>query len=333
VAAILVAYLTVSSALPRWLPGGGQNFSAATYDAVARPVGILYVFILAFCPLLSWRKTEGATLWERVRWPLGSAAVVSAFLLWEWYANLRPIYAAQNPTAPAFVAGLHNVEAIVGLMVGAFAVSTAVFLFIDGARKRAASRGESFGHALWQIMSKARSQTGGYITHLGVGIILIGLIGSAMFVRDIKIQMPTTPGATAGAGGYTLVFKSVQQNTLPNGDQETKAFFDVTRNGRTVGTLEPGQLAYAVQGQTRLNASVLSEPLRDIFVSLESQTENQISLNVKINPLIWFTWIGFAVMLLGTTVALWPRGGKARELATKDARARSKGATAKAAVR
>ena len=52
VAALLVAYLTVSSALPRFLPGGGQNFSAATYDAVARPVGILYVFIMAVCPLL-----------------------------------------------------------------------------------------------------------------------------------------------------------------------------------------------------------------------------------------------------------------------------------------
>ncbi len=334
VAAILVAYLTVSSALPRFFPGGGQNFSAATYDAVARPVGILYVLILAFCPLLSWRKTEGATLWERVRWPLVSTAILSIPLLAEWYFNLRPIYAAQNPTAPALVSAMHNIEAVVGLVVGAFAISTAIFLFVDGARKRAASRDEGFGTALWQIMSKARSQTGGYITHLGVGIILIGLVGSAMFVRDFKIQVPATPGASAKAGEYTFVFQKVENNTLPNGDQETKAYFAVTRNGKSIGTLTPGQLAYAVQGQTRLNASVVSEPLRDVFVALEGQQNNQLSLNVKINPLIWFTWIGFAILLLGTTVALWPRGAKARELATSESRAGSRSAKAntKAAV-
>ncbi len=332
VAAILVAYLTVSSALPAWLPGGGQNFSAATYDAVARPVGILYVLILAFCPLLSWRKTEGATLLQRIKWPLISTAVLSVPLIAEWYLNLRPIYAAQNPGVTPMAAAVHNIEAIAGLIVGAFAISTAIFLFVDGARKRASSRGESFGTALWQIMSKARSQTGGYITHLGVGIILIGLVGSAMFVRDIKIQVPTTPGASAEAGDYTFVFKSVEENTLPNGDQETKAILQVNRNGRSIGTLEPGQLAYAIQGQTRLNASVVSEPLRDVFVALEGQQEGQLSLNVKINPLIWFTWIGFAVLLLGTTIALWPRGAKARELAASPTRAGSKGPAKKAAV-
>ncbi len=333
VAAVLVAYLTVSSALPGWLPGGGQNFGAATYDAVARPVGILYVFILAFCPLLSWRKTEGGTLLQRIKWPLVSTAVLSVPLLAEWWFNLRPIYAAQNPTAPQVAQIVHNVEAVVGLIVGAFAVSTAIFMFVDGARKRAAARGEGFGTALWAIMSKARSQTGGYITHLGVGIILIGLVGSAMFVRDIKITVPETPGASAEAGGYTFVFQKVEQNTLPNGDQETKALFKVNRNGKPVGTLEPGQLAYAIQGQTRLNASVVSEPLRDIFVALEGSQGGQLSLNVKINPLIWFTWIGFAILLLGTTVALWPRGAAARELATSEARSRKDtGARAKAAV-
>jgi cytochrome c-type biogenesis protein CcmF len=332
VAALLVSYLTISSALPRFLPGGGQNFSAATYDAVARPIGILYVFILAFCPLLSWRKTEGATLWERIRWPLISTAVLSVPLLAEWYLNLRPIYAAQNPTAPAAASLVHNIEGAIGLIVGAFAISTALFLFIDGARKRSAARGEGFGTALWQIMSKARSQTGGYITHLGVGIILIGLVGSAMFVRDMKVEIPTTPGSSAQAGGYALVFRSSNQTTLANGDQKTTVVLDVTRNGKPVGTLEPGQIAYAIQGQTRLNAAVLSEPLRDIFVAFQGEQNNVLVLNVKINPLIWFTWIGFAILLLGTTIALWPRGAKARELATSNARSTSKGAKTKAAV-
>uniref|UniRef100_UPI0025A5C55B cytochrome c biogenesis protein CcsA n=1 Tax=uncultured Adlercreutzia sp. TaxID=875803 RepID=UPI0025A5C55B len=44
--AVLLAYLTVSSALPSWLPFGGQSLSAGTYNAIARPLGIAYLAVL-----------------------------------------------------------------------------------------------------------------------------------------------------------------------------------------------------------------------------------------------------------------------------------------------
>ena len=50
--AVLLAYMTVSSALPSWLPFGGQSLSAGTYNAIARPLGIAYLAVLAICPLL-----------------------------------------------------------------------------------------------------------------------------------------------------------------------------------------------------------------------------------------------------------------------------------------
>ncbi len=46
----MLTYMTVSSALPSWLPVGGQSLAAQTYNAVARPVGIFYCLIIAVCP-------------------------------------------------------------------------------------------------------------------------------------------------------------------------------------------------------------------------------------------------------------------------------------------
>ncbi len=43
VAGLLVAYLTISSALPSWMLFGGRSIPPTTFDSVARPVGILYV--------------------------------------------------------------------------------------------------------------------------------------------------------------------------------------------------------------------------------------------------------------------------------------------------
>ncbi len=33
----------------------------------------------------------------------------------------------------------------------------------------------------------------------------------------------------------------------------------------------------------------------------------QLSVNVKINPLIWFAWGGFALLLFGSALAAWPK--------------------------
>ena len=77
--------LTVTSALPSWLPGGGRSFPTAAYESVARPVGILYVFIMAVCPLLAWRKTSGELFWKRVSRPLITTVLLSVPLIFEWY--------------------------------------------------------------------------------------------------------------------------------------------------------------------------------------------------------------------------------------------------------
>lgn len=65
--AVLLAYMTVSSALPSWLPFGGQSLSAGTYNAIARPLGIAYLAVLAICPLLGWRRTDKKAFWRSAR--------------------------------------------------------------------------------------------------------------------------------------------------------------------------------------------------------------------------------------------------------------------------
>ncbi|MBA4370941.1 MAG: cytochrome C assembly protein [Coriobacteriaceae bacterium] len=308
VASVIVAYLTVTSALPAWMPGGGKSFGAATYDAVARPVGILYVLIMALCPMLVWRKTDGATFWRRVKWPLAGAGVVSLALVAEWWINLRPIFAKSPKAANALMSAVHNGEAVAGLIVASLAVAVPVFLFVDGANKRAAAKGESWPTALGNIIFKARSQSGGYITHLGIGIILMGLVGSTMFVDDIKLTVDEKPGSKFTAGGYEFVFTGYDQRQLTNGDQVTKIAFDISRGGRKIGSIAPGQIQYAVQQQTRLDVDVLGEPLRDVFVIFEGGgAGSPLSMNVKINPLIRFVWWGFALTIVGTSIAVWPK--------------------------
>ncbi len=308
VATIVVSYLTVSSALPSWLPGGGQSFGPDTYDAIAHPVGILYVAIMAVCPLLSWRITEGPVFWRRAKWPMVGAGALGAVLVGIWYTQLRPIadkVGSSNSFEPLM---LQSIYAIVGLLVAALAIAVSVFMFVEGARRRAAAKGESFGSSLMSIIFRARTQSGGYITHLGIGIVLIGLIGSSMFVDDMDFAIPQQAGAQFEAGGYTFNFKGFNEETVPNGDIETVLGFDVMDGSRLVQTVTPGQIAYYQQQQTRLNVDVIVEPLRDVFVVYNGiDSAGNIQMNVKVNPLISFAWVGFALLTLGATLASWPK--------------------------
>ncbi len=324
VAAVLVAYWTMAPALGAIpviggiLPGGGQTFGAGSFDAVARPIGILYVLIMAVCPILSWKKTDPAIFWERVRWPLAGAAVLGSALLVEWWINLRPFLMAT-------AGGTYGqVLAVVGLLVASLAVVLPIYLFIDSARKKSKASKTGFGSALWGILTKARTTSGGYITHLGIGVILIGLIGSTMFVSDYAVQIAQKAGARATAGPYEVTFQSLAETTRPNGDKVRTATFDITRNGQPVATIKPTQvlpLTVLASGATdysqgRREVSILGDPLKDVFSTFNgtanpADPKSNIVLDIKINPLIVWVWVGFLLTILGTVVAVWPKRARA----------------------
>jgi cytochrome c-type biogenesis protein CcmF len=339
VAGLLVAYLTITSGLKGWLgwlPLAGHSMPPTTFDAIARPLGVIYVLILAVCPILSWRSTDGVTFWNRVKWPLVGALVLFALLVVEFSQTLLPIYrrmvvmtsAAGSKMASAGPEWYYSAIALLGFFAASVVIAMTFSLFIGGARKRSEARGESFGASLWHILTKSRTQSGGYLAHIGIGIILIGLVGSAMFVYDNTYTIKDQPGQTINIDQYTLTYQGGTSNTLANGNQVEKLNLDVSVNGRKIGSIQPGQTVFAVTQQTRTDAKVLSEPLRDIFVTLQSADASGLSINVKINPLISFSWAGFVLLLLGTSLAAWPRAGAKTVVVAEATPARGKGSKA-----
>jgi len=239
--------------------------------------------------------------------------VLGAGLLAIWATVLLPNYTPSGSGLPALAgiqAPLDHIESVIGLLVAALAIALPIYLFIDGSRKRAAARGESTGAAFANIMFKSRTQSGGYLTHLGIGIVLIGLIGSSMYVKDAKFVLPETVGAKQAVGAYELTYRGVDEQTLSNGDTVQTVKLDLSRGGKVIGQIAPyvTQLANRSENSsTRFNAVVHTELLRDVFVAFQGGDATGLSFDVKINPLISWAWAGFILMILGTAIAAWPR--------------------------
>jgi cytochrome c-type biogenesis protein CcmF len=306
-AAVLVAGLTLSPAF------SGPTFNAASFDLLARPVGIIYVLLMAICPILSWNATDPETFWKRAKWPLGIAAVLGAGLLTIWATVLLPNYAGSLTKLSALSkiqAPLDHIEGVIGLLVAALAIALPLYLFVDGSRKRAAARGENAFKSFFDILFKSRSQSGGYLTHLGIGFILIGLIGSAMYVKDVEFTLPETAGASKTIGAYEVIYRGITSRTLSNGDVVQTVVLDLSKNGTSLGQIKPTvtQLANTAESNsTRFNAAVHSEILGDFFLAFQGGDSSALSFDVKINPLISWAWFGFGLLIFGTAIASWPR--------------------------
>lgn len=313
--AFLLAYMTVSSALPSFLPFGGQALTAGTYNAIARPLGILYLALLAVCPLLSWGKTEGADFLRRAKVP-GICALVLFVLLMVYFASYCvPSYQAiaQSGTSAAIdlaeygPAWYYYALTVAGFAVASLLFFNAGFMLVRLVRRFADAKGARAKRVLLPAL-------GGAMSHTAMAVILVGLIGSSMYVTEQAGYMEydeetdSCPQAFA-IKDYELVYAGNSIVPSENGDDiDYTVLFDVYKDGEFLETVDPTvQLVQSTQ-QQKLVASVVSLPSEDLFVVYRGvNAEGAFSLDVRVNPLISLVWAGFGLLMAGGLLALFGR--------------------------
>ena len=318
VAAVLLAYLTISSALPTFLPFGGQALSAGTYNAIARPLGILYLLILAVCPLLGWGKTQGKVFFKRALIPGILSLIVFAVLMVYLFTYLIPSYDAMIAMGGANGEGLaeegpslyYNGLAAIGFLVASLLFFNSLFMLGKGIARYSKSHKMNVFVGAFSAMKNHAATYGGFISHLAMSIILVGLIGSSMYVTE-KVAYVEYDEATDTAANdfeikdYVLKYKS---NDIVVDDNETDIFytvnFDAYKNGEYLGEVSPTVQVVTTTQQQQLHAAVISFPTEDLFVVYRGvNTEGDFALDVRVNPLISFAWVGFALLMLGALLA------------------------------
>ena len=344
VAAVLVAYLTISSALPTWMPLGGSVVAAGAFNAVARPVGTLLCLLMAVCPMLGRRKIDGAAFARTMRVPLIAGAVVFALLMVLFVMKFAPEYdaimaaggasaqllAEQGPKAYYFVL------TVVAFAAAALLFTSSLYLLSRGVGARMRNKGENAALATVNLFRRSPAQAGGYLTHLGVAIVLVGLVGSSMYVQEQTLNLENEEGASGQVGAYELTYMGDREYTDSADDLFREVTLKVTdaATGAELGTLTPSMEVSATNtGQQTLHAGVITFPIEDLFVAFQGlNADGSLSINVKINPLILFNWVGAGVSVLGIVLAFAPR--RATPLLAADERAAGRaGSVAKAGAK
>jgi len=135
-------------------------------------------------------------------------------------------------------------------------------------------------------------------------VLFIGVAGSA-FNQSKELEMSF--GDSLQIGSWKLVCQSYSQDSNPNYDTDY-ALLDVFHNGKKITQLAPERRFYNASQQTSTIVAIHSTLARDLYVVFEGrnpETDKPI-IKVFLNPLVNWIWIGVAIVIFGTGIALVP---------------------------
>ncbi|MGH9448253.1 MAG: heme lyase CcmF/NrfE family subunit, partial [Terriglobia bacterium] len=253
------------------------------FDKVAVPMGLMLLFLTGAGPLLAWRKTSFESLRRNFTIPLAIAAGVGLAL---WLAGVRSLYPWMS------------------LFLGAFVAASVLGEFYKGSRTRQSSTGEGFFAALYNLSARNTRRYGGYVVHLGIVLIFVGFAGLAFKVHAKSVM---APGDLLQAGNYLLRCDTMKAGDTPNYTYED-AVLTVVKDGKAFAMVKPERRFYKASQQPISHVAIHRTLAGDLYVVLAGQDAGtgKAVIEVFINPLVNWVWIGGIVFVLGTLIAFVP---------------------------
>lgn len=187
------------------LSDGRFTMAVSFYQVTTPPLGIIAVALLIVGPLLGWRDTNMRNLLRMLRWP-GLAALVA--------------------TCSALLLGVRDPLPLAYVGLSVFAGGTNLLMLV-------------------RTLRGGWLRSGGYLAHVGLAIMLIGVVGSSAYASPDE-RLAFQEGETVGFQGYAITFNEWQATedgggvldlTVTRGDERFSAqpelYFD-QRAGSTI---------------------------------------------------------------------------------------------------
>ena len=298
--AFAVLWGTLFPLISQWLGGVKIAVTQEFFNAVNVPLGIALIFLMGVAPVLPWGKASGRQAVQAFGGPLLAAAL---------FAVLAVVLGIRRPLAvAAFAASL-------------FVLFVTVLEFWGGTVARMRMTGEKPGTALMRLTTRARRRFGGYLVHLAIVLMVLGITGSSAYKMERTVTV--NPGDTITIGRYSLTYQGMQMARRGRVAEVTAPLL-VSSGGKLLPEpLRPGQRVYPGNPSPMAMVAIRGSLQEDLYVVLggfggnpDSQRVNGFlqvpaSFNIVVNPLVAWIWIGRYLLVAGALFAVWPEPPRA----------------------
>ncbi len=258
------------------------------YERATAPLFSALLLLMGIAPLSAWGhstvKTLGRTLWK----PAVAALAITVVLLFTY---------------------TQKVGALIGFFLVALVILVTIYEYWRGAYARQRSQGENVFTAFWNLTGRNRRRYGGYIIHISMMLMAIGILGIEIF--QLETQGTLKQGESISLANYELTYREIAQwDDLPSGVNYSRAVLDVYENGEYRGQLAP-RVDYYYDSEQNMTIpgqrSTMKDDLYVLLVDWEPVGASGATFKIFVNPLVNWLWLGSFLFLAGVVIAAWPQ--------------------------
>jgi len=244
---------------------------------------LVLVFFMGICPLLGWGKSAWHSIKRNFLYTILATVVIAVAIL---------------------ISGIGNWYAAAAIICG-LPLFTICLEWYRGTRARHRTRKENCIRAFFALINSNRARYGGFLVHIGIILIALGVIGSSFY--NIERAATLDVGESIDIGNYNLTYNEL---ILKQDNVKASAVADmsISRNGRLTETMHPSYNYWFSHEYHFAEVAVRTTLAEDLFVSLVwtgfDPKDKSATFRVLVNPLIVWIWMGGGFFLLGGAVAL-----------------------------
>ena len=288
VSALFTIFLgTIFPLISEAVAGAQVSVGAPYFNSVTVPLFLFMVFLMGVGPIIAWRRATWDNLKRNFLWPASAALLIGLGLfLWK----------------------IRDFLPLLGFTLSAFVVCTMTYDTALALRARKRIAGEGLVRGLVTLTRRNQRRYGGFIVHLGVVLIILGIAGSMSYSIEKQATLGLQQELTVG--NYRIQFQGLRGTQQPT-HFRVEGAFRVFHNDSDDGLLRPA-LKFFPSQQAPIGRAVHQSSLsEDIYLILSGFSEvdrNQATLKVLVRPLVIWMWIGGFVIVFGTLICILPIG-------------------------
>ena len=256
------------------------------YERTTGPQFAVLLLLMGVAPIAAWRVTTARRL-GRIIWKPTAVSMLS------------PLY--------GLAAGVTNAAALLSIWLASLVFCVTLYEFYRGASALGKSNGDNFFKALRDLISRNRRRYGGYVIHLGVVFMAVGIIGIEMF--QTETQGTLAYGEQMNLGDYTMIYNHMDEFPTEDNRIVKRASISVYKKGHFVAELYPRRDFYVDSQQPMTIPGLYSTVEADFYVLLVDWKPigaQGATFKIYLNPLVNWLWFGGFVFIFGTLIASWP---------------------------
>jgi len=255
----------------------GPPFFNSTFLPLMTPL----VMAMVVGPLLAWKRGDLPGALGRLKFVAALAAIVGLVVFWQ--------------------AG--------GAVFPALGIALAIWLIVAAPAElveRAGLFRVPMATALRRLRGLPRATWGSAIAHLGVGLTVLGIVGSEAWT--VEHQQVMRPGDVATVGPVKYRFDGVEEVVGPNYAARRGKFMVNDAQGNEIGLMTPEARRFFAPPMETTEAAIRSSAAGDLYAVLgEADGRGGYLTRLYSKPLIIWIWAGALVMSLGGVLSLTDR--------------------------